>query len=149
MREIKFRGKVNYGEWNDLDGMWVYGNLVKTHQNAFGEQYCRYDIIDDEEDEWLIYKDNCENGDTVSQFTGLTDKNGKEIYEGDIVKRSNTPLKDEALYVFYNQLHACYALKSNYGCTYEPISDFGAIEVVGNIWDNSEMIKGEKHNEKK
>ena len=130
MREIKFRIK-------DDDNNWRYG-APHNFKNINHEDYCGFGSFDGK------FYDAFVKTDTLGQFTGLTDKNGNEIYEGDIVKRSNPPLKDEALYVFYNQLHACYALKSNYGCTYEPISDFGAIEVIGNIYDNPELLKVER-----
>lgn len=68
-REIKFRGKAK------LDGKWWFGNLVpkdthgRTQINNPEHGGC-FDI----------------DPETVSQFTGLHDKNGKEIYEGDIIR---------------------------------------------------------------
>lgn len=72
MREIKFRGKSRN------DGRWLYGDLI---HNAFDGTY-----------EWSVgikedglYPEPIIEG-TESQFTGLHDKNGKEIYEGDILE---------------------------------------------------------------
>ena len=70
MREIKFRGKT-------LSGKWVYGYAAKFNHNSVPV------ILEDTED-GIEPRKIIPN--TVGQFTGLHDRNGKEIYEGDIVK---------------------------------------------------------------
>lgn len=66
MREIKFRGQMSHGAW-------VYGDLL-YHSNCGSAS-----IAPDEEHCWPI------NPDTVGQYTGLKDADGREIYEGDVL----------------------------------------------------------------
>lgn len=71
----------------------------------------------------------------VTQFTGLLDKNKKEIYDGDV-------LKDFSGYnwiVSWNDAHACFQVKSQNAVA--EIIDNGNMEVIGNIYENPELLK--------
>lgn len=123
MRTIKFRGKrVGNGEW-------VYGDLLRMH----GVPY--------------IYPDPAPNGwndyevipDTVGQFTGLLDKNGRAIYEGDILIEPN--IFDIPRNVFWDHRFMRFGNISPSTCGYIALHDYSEPEIIGNIHDNPELLK--------
>ena len=124
MREILFRGKQADNE------KWVIGYLSSKHtitiQTPCGHM-----------DEIVI----C--ADTVGQFTGLTDKNGKRIFEGDIAKVLQGKDKDIAYVGFENGAFMLYPKTGNiYERTlWEYWYNDWDIEVIGNITDNPELLE--------
>lgn len=134
-REIKFRGKSID---SPIEGLWVYGDLLQCNdgdvQIGIHGQY-----IDDGyhfNSNW----DKCVNIDdeTMGQFTGLLDKNGKEIYEGDIVIFDNH--LQGISQVVYD--YAGFDVDSkNYRTALRPMMN-NHIRVIGNIHDNPELLKG-------
>ena len=124
MREIKFRGKR-------LDnGEWLYGSLVILNG--------RYFIFDDV---------NEVDPTTVGEFTGLKDRNGKEVYEGDVIRSPLSEDKTRPHRIFYHTGNAAFmgALIDRKELCYlrldqDWIYKFGK-EVIGNIHDHKYLLK--------
>lgn len=129
MREIKFRAKRYNNEW-------VYGNYVKAEYLSKNGKY-EYFIIEFKAD-GQTYEVN-EN--TISQFTGLYDKNGKEIYENDIVEWAGYTMKilwGEDCGVGYGFIWEPCGSNIDY---VESMTGFiDEYEVIGNIFDNPELL---------
>ena len=154
MREILFRGKQNEGKW--VEGSYFKHDTVKVCFSS-DDPKPRHLIIQDGFCDWGFEPPiHCVDVDpeTVGQFTGLTDKNGKngkKIFEGDIGKYKQTDgakLNGVPIIcigkVVYNDKTASYAVESKDSAgrkyfDYFPIKDF---EVIGNIHDNPELVEG-------
>lgn len=126
MREILFRAK------RETTNEWVYGYFVKEYDDF--QIYVQPQIITRSGREYV-------NENTLGQFTGLTDKNGTKIFEGDIVRYGDTIHK----VVFEQRNGTAY-----FGLVYSPIEtlpfghyqDLQQLEVIGNIYENPELIGG-------
>ena len=121
-REILFRGK------SKTTGEWFYGNLFV--EDAKGRTHVG------------ITTKACFNIDpeTVGQFTGMTDKNGTKIFEGDIL---NEPFEGrEKLYqVFWSEDYFSFRVKTvNFEYHLDEMQKYHC-EVVGNIYDNKELLE--------
>lgn len=126
MREIKFRGKR-------LDNVeWVYGGLFRMH----GVPYIYPNPAPNGCDEYEVIPD------TVGQFTGLLDKNGKEIYEGDIVANDfgNAYIVNMAVEWCTDGYWALHEIDGD--DTMHFVADYlKEIELIGNIHDNPALLK--------
>lgn len=133
MREIEFRGKTESGEW-------VFGSLIQMllsdisrDETRIKTQYLAldYDVIPD----------------TVGQYTGLKDKNGVKIFEGDIVtvydKYNQVWAEGGAEIVFsYDYVGGWVLLPKDNKRGLNIGTRAKSIKVIGNIHDNPELLEG-------
>ena len=131
MREILFRGK-----WKN-SGEWVYGNLFNPDKADTPTQICIGTYI-----ARTCYEIDPE---TVGQYTGLTDKNGRKIFEGDIVVFAD---------FFDDKIHRgevywcdsafwfdCTETEGDEGMYSLAYISVNVLEVIGNIYDNPELLE--------
>lgn len=137
-REIKFRGK------GIADNEWYYGDLIQVESGRV-----HYFIIQDYEiKEERIKLNTCASPEvvpeTVGQHTGLDDKNGKEIYEGDIVQGLFADQEEPEIkgQVIYSNGQASYIVIASNNDEWE-LGYLDNLEVIGNIYDNPELLGGE------
>ena len=127
MREILFRGKrIDNGEWLFGDLRHIFHGEYRTHivdnSNGLNNGVCGLEVA----------------SSTVGQFTGLTDRNGVKIFEGDIVRH-----EDAVSYIVWNpdNLRFEFAYKGNFreSIRAKLVTVWG-IEDLGNIYDNPELL---------
>ena len=121
MREILFRGRGNT-KYND--GEWYYGVPVR-----------------DFEGDWQICTDNSKRTvipETIGQYTGLADKNGTKIFEGDIGRR-----RDDIFLIDWSEEKAAFVMIFyDYICEILYLEEmWDDAEVIGNIHDNPELLE--------
>ena len=142
MRTIKFRGKFVYA---NADGslIWVYGSLFQTDtlRNVGKAKIFKTDTYDG-----VIANNEVILG-TVGQFTGIVDRNGVEIYEGDIIQTYDSKGKPILHEVYYLENEARFATKligyknlNEGSLTQKWINELN-FEVIGNIFDNRELLQ--------
>ena len=141
MREILFRGKR-------LDnGEWVYGNYAYCDIYTKNQHY----IFQNKPLEYAV------DPSTIGQCTGLTDKNGKKIFEGDVISITLgvEEIKSVVKFDYYNEPNKILKLHLGFYLEFIKQSSYlrkdigfwfgksgASIEVKGNIHDNPELVEG-------
>lgn len=124
-REIMFRG------WNKKNKRWLYGYYCVNR----GEHF----IAPDEFVNPLAsYEDYVVEADTVGQFTGIKDKKGKKIFEGDILVISQL-----LAVVLWNEELATFALQFQFEdkVGLKPLGGWQTMKIIGSVHENQELIK--------
>ena len=136
MREIKFRGKQK------TDGVWIYGFYYTTQREYF--------ILGNENPNGTVLLSYEVIPKTVGQYTGLEDKNGKRIYEGDIVRISCEGFEYldkgfECAKVKWKEAYSAFVLFNNAWGEDDFIYEWSMedLEVIGNIHDNPELLEAD------
>jgi uncharacterized phage protein (TIGR01671 family) len=133
MRTIKFRGK------SKKTGEWIIGYYLKNRGIDF--------VCPDEFANGKTWEDYEVIPETVDQFTGLLDKNGKEIYEGDIIRSYDSENNPIIHSISWDNQKACYVATMPQspllgGSIDKDWMDEFEKEVIGNVFDNPELLKG-------
>lgn len=138
MRKIKFRGKLSHSK------EWIDGNLIIANNGhpyiippSIFEPDGHHLRIDSDNPFWI-------DPETVGQFTGLKDKNGKEIYEGDVCNCSYGYTNDKIGIVYYED--GCFYVDDKHPSGNMPLKSLvnnyaNRIEIIDNIHNNPELLQ--------
>lgn len=143
MREIKFRA------WDTVEKKMKLPTLLRLSR---GLPYT------DDNNNGKVFQMQCNGQENVEyfngrielmQYTGLKDKNGKEIYEGDIVTFEDAECDAEGYHdnvflnrgvVFYDEISMCYSFTNRQTIDMDDLYIPDDVEVIGNIYDNPELL---------
>ena len=128
MRTIEFRGK------DIISGKFVYGDLIHGVGSKHDKMFILPTVVN------LAGIENCHpldgvevDPETVGQFTGLLDKNGKEIFECDIIEEG---------FVYFDNFYLGFFIKGDFvEGEHKPLFDIPLPKIIGNIFDNPELSK--------
>ena len=139
MRAAKFRGKRANGEW-------VFGNLLTgVTDNGVRVSFIapKLPFVAEAYDLWGATMYRVEPN-SVGQFTGLVNKAGREIYEGDILKMANCDFRGEVRWHKNGYFYINEYYPNVIDDDYSPLGNMLRydMDVIGNVFDNPELMKG-------
>ena len=128
MREIKFRGKTK-------DNKWIYGLFARSEEGSCIKPCIQKEHENDNGD-WI--ENVVIDGNTLGQYTGLKDKNGKEIYEGDIVYDRDY---ENVAVVAWDKDTLGWVLRDEIDSNWlaDMVND-GSV-IIGNIYENADLLE--------
>lgn len=134
MREIKFRAKTTVKDEDvAFNNVWIEGDLIFSRRKPYIHPKANAVNVKGELGKIIVMHEV--QADTVCQYTGLKDKNGKEIYEGDILHGKFYGYPFPCIETFTVKWHKADAgFLANYFNNAE-------CEVIGNIFDNPELLE--------
>lgn len=122
MRETKFRG---FGLWKDCK-RWFYGDLLHYTDGTV-------EIV--EKRNQIRMFNYAVDPKSIGEYTGMTDKNGKEIYEGDIIRSDGHTWEDKFTASVEFDKGMFWDSYWHY-----PIASAVSMEVIGNVWENADLL---------
>ena len=148
IKEILFRGKCIEDNC-DKRGEWVYGYFVYCHDEYEFDEPRVAEIIETDAarsytGEYNYWKAHSVNPETVGQYIGLKDAKDNKIFEGDVLTNCRTQcvigyLESSFTYRHIGSMYEDCIDDNEYGMSFE---DY---EIIGNIWDNPELLEVEKN----
>lgn len=127
MREILFKAKrIDNGEW--VEGCYLDGNNIGIFYDDTEEEDCKVHIFP-------------VDSNTLCQYTGLTDKNGNKIWENDVVE---IPTENGYFTIEWSNTEARWQMDNEIDNFIVDFDNYWSyeVEVIGNIFDNPELMKG-------
>lgn len=136
MRDIEYRGK------SIRTGNWIVGSSLINKLGAYivseenPHECTQYGYIEIDEYEKVL-------PETVGQYTGLKDKHGKKIYEGDVLEHANEFGDHEwkTIIVFEDGMFTCKHVRNGFVSKVSPYIEMQSAEIIGNTYENLELLE--------